>query len=445
MARRWLRCLWGLILLLMLVAQPVYGQAAHPAVEVLRLEGPLTQAMYQYLERGLQVAENRGTPLVVLELDTPGGSIGLMNGMVEIIRASKVPVVVYVSPRGAMAGSAGTMITLAGHFSAMAPETTIGAASPVGSQGEDIGETMARKEKEILRATVRSLAENRRPEAIALGEDMIENARAVSSTEAFNIGLVDYIAVDLTDLLRQLDGATAHTASGPQTLSTTGLTVSRFEPSFMEQLLSLLTNPNVVFLLLAVGVQAILIELSTPGGWVAGFLGVVSVALAVYGLGILPVNWFGALFLLIAFVLFALEIKTPTAGALTVAGVASFIAGGLILFNSPGVPDFQRVSVPLVVATAVLTAAAFFTVVSIGVRAQRIPVQSGQRSLVGQSGVARSAVNPRGTVQVGSELWTAEMEPGQPPVARGAAVRVVGIEGVNVVVRSDEGEQPPSA
>ncbi len=158
--------------------------------------GPLTPAMLQYLTRGVTYAEQQGAELVIFQLNTPGGDIELLTRMVTVIRESHVPVVVYIAPRGAMAGSAGTVITLAGHVAAMAPETAIGAASPVGAQGEDIGQTMEAKTKEILKATVRSLAERRSPEAIALAQDTIENARAVSSTEALKVGLIDFIATD---------------------------------------------------------------------------------------------------------------------------------------------------------------------------------------------------------------------------------------------------------
>ena len=163
---------------------------------IMTASGPLTPAMLQYLTRGVTYAEQQGAELVIFQLNTPGGDIELLTRMVTVIRESHVPVVVYIAPRGAMAGSAGTVITLAGHVAAMAPETAIGAASPVGAQGEDIGTTMEAKTKEILKATVRSLAERRSPEAIALAQDTIENARAVSSTEALKVGLIDFIAND---------------------------------------------------------------------------------------------------------------------------------------------------------------------------------------------------------------------------------------------------------
>jgi membrane-bound serine protease (ClpP class) len=253
----------------------------------------------------------------------PGGSVDLMNSLVQEMRASPLPIVVYIAPQGAIAGSAGTVITLAAHAAAMAPGTAIGAASPVGPEGQDLGETLEAKTKNILKATVRSLAEDRGLEAVGLAEQTIESAQAVTAREAQQVGLVDFVATDIADLLRQLDGYSVTTSSGPVILETSGMLVTPFQPSWIESLLSILTNPNIVFILLTIGVNAIIIELSSPGGWLAGFIGVVCVALALYGFGVLPVNWFGLVFLATAFALFVLDIKAPTHGALTAAGVAS--------------------------------------------------------------------------------------------------------------------------
>ena len=436
MAHRLRLVFWFLFCLSILAAGPAArAQAQSPEVVVLEAEGPLTPAMLQYLERGIQRAEERQAEALILQLNTPGGSIDLMNRMVQSIRASQVPVVVYVAPRGAMAASAGTVITLAGHASAMAPETLIGAASPVGPQGEDLGETMAAKEKNALKATVRTLAANRPPEAVALAEQTIESAQAATVQEALDIGLVDFIAPSLDDLLRQLDGFTGETSAGAFTLETRDAAVTHLELSFIEQVLGTLTNPNIVALLLIIGVQSILIEISSPGGWAAGFIGVISLALAIYGLGILSVNWFGLVFIATAFVLFILDIKAPTHGALTAAGVGSLIAGALILFNSPGTPDFQRVSVPLVVGASLVTAALFFTILTFALRAQKTPIRTGQESLIGRTGIVRTGLEPVGMVQAAGELWTAELADGEQPIPAGERVEIVRAEGVRIFVR----------
>jgi len=436
-------CIVPLLAAALLLSHPAQAQDESVIALALNVEGPLTPALVEYLDRGLSAAQNQNAELVILQLNTPGGSVELMTRMVEAIRSSPVPVVVYVAPRGAIAGSAGTVITLAGHLTAMAPETAIGAASPVDSSGEDIGETMEAKVKEIIKAQIRSLTEGRlSPEAIALAEDTVENATALSAGEAFQSGLVGFIADDITDLLRQIDGQTVTTAAGQLTLSTSYIQVEEFSLTLIEELLTMLTNPNIVFLLLTVGVQAILIEISSPGGWVAGFIGVISLSLAAYGLGILPVNWFGLIFIATAFVLFFLEVKAPTQGALTTAGVASFIAGALLLFNSSNTPSFFRVSVPLVVVVGILTAGVFFLAVSFALRAQRTPIRMGQSSLVGRTGRVRSTISKYqpGKVHVASELWSAELTEDSLPAEEGDEVEVIAVDGLRLKVRKKNQE-----
>ncbi len=417
--------------------RPALAQGGAPLVLVLEAKGVVAPAMKEYILRGIKAAEQRDAEVLVLKLNTPGGLISEMEVIVQAIRASNVPVVVYVSPRGGTAGSAGAVITIAGHASAMAPETIIGAASPISGEGQDLGETLERKQKEALRAQVRALAEGRSPEAIALAEDMIEIAKAVSATEAIEVGLVDFIARDLDDLLEKLDGFEVQMPDGPRTLDIANARTQDFGMSFIEQLLDILVNPNITFLLITIGVQAILIEISSPGGWVAGFIGAVCLALAAYGFGVLPVNWFGVIFLVLAFILFILEIKTPTFGALTAAGVGAFIVGALVLFNSPGVPQFQRVNIPLVISTGIIVGASFAVLVGLGLRAQRAPIHVGQESLAGLVGIARGEINPNGQVQLQSELWTAELEDGADPILPGEKVKVVAVEGLRLKVRKN--------
>ena len=424
--------------LLLVTGSPAAAQSEREIL-VLNASGPLTPATLEYLDRGLQLAERREAEALILTLDTPGGQVELMNRMIQSIRGSSVPVVVYIAPRGAIAGSAGTVITLSGHVAAMAPETAIGAASPVGGQGEELGETIERKTKEILKAEARGLAARRGEAAVALAEATIEEAKAASADEALQAGLIDFIAGDLDDLLVQLDGFTVELESGPRTLSTGAADLIVVEQTFIEQLLGTLTNPNIVFLLMAIGVQAILIEISSPGGWVAGFVGVMSLALGAFGLGVLPVNWAGLIFLTTAFVLFILDIKAPTHGALTAAGVASFIAGALILFNSPGTPAFQRVSVPLVIGTGLAISAIFLTIVSFAISAQRRRVEVGSEALIGRTGITKTELAPTGMVQVAGELWSAKLEDRSGAVPAGEDVEVTGVDGLSLKVRTRDG------
>ncbi len=436
--RNWLIHILIALLILGIPSLKAHGQEERTKEAiVLTAVGPLTPAMREYIERGLEIAADRNSELVILKLDTPGGSIALMEEIVQSILASPVPVVVYVSPSGAIAGSAGTIITLAADIAAMAPGTAIGAASPVGGQGEDIGETLEAKAKQILRAQIRSLAEKRPPDAIALAEDTVENATAVSAREAYDIGLVDILADNIPDLLGQLDGVMVETETGQRKLDTQFITLNEIDITFIEQLLTFLTNPNIVFILLSLGVQAILIELSSPGGWVAGFVGVMSLLLSGYGLGVLPVNWLGLGLFAVAFSLFYLEVTSPSKGAFSVGGVIAFVAGALILFNSGGTPSFYRVSVPLVVTTGVITAGTFIALVTFALSALKLPVMTGRAPLIGRIGVARGDLLPNktGNVQMGGEAWTAELVEGEKKLKNGERVEVVEVEGVRLKVR----------
>jgi membrane-bound serine protease (ClpP class) len=430
-----MRLILTLFALALLFLPPLHAAADGQSVLILTLDGAIAPAAREYLRRGIQTAEQTGAEAIILQMNTPGGSIDTMNAMVQDIRDSSVPVVVYVAPRGAWAASAGTIITLAGHVAAMAPETAIGAASPVGSSGEDLGTTMESKVKNMLKATAASLAERRGPEAVALAQDTIENASAVSASVALEAGLIDFVATDLDDLLRQLDGFTVELATGKRTLHTAEAATQTLSMSFIEQLLDVLTNANIVFLLLSIGVQAIIIEISSPGGWVAGFIGAVCLALAGYGLGFLPVNWFGLLFLMIAFVLFIVDIKAPTHGGLTAAGIGSFIVGALVLFNSPGTPSFQRVSLPLVIMVGVIIGLSFAIIVGFALRAQKRPILTGQESMAHQGGVAVSDIAPTGQVQSAGELWSAQTAEGAGKIRKGEHVEVVKVEGLRLIVR----------
>ncbi len=427
---------WAAVAAVMLLLAGLTGGAAAQSGGgplVLTLTGPLTPIHDLYLARTLALAAADNASVVILQLNTPGGQIDLMDKLVAQIRASAVPVVVFVSPRGATAGSAGTLITLAGHANAMAPESVIGAASPVGGQGEDLGETLETKIKEDLKAHIRALTTGRPPAAVALAEATIEEAKAATAAEAYAVGLVDYLADDVPDLLRQLDGTTLTTLDGrPHRLATAGAAYTTAGASLIEQLLAILTNPNVVFLLLSLGPLLILTELSAPGGWVAGFLGAVCLLLAFYGLGVLPVNWFGLLFIALAFGLLVMEVNAPTHGALAAAGIGSLIVGALVLFNSPGAPSFARVSVPLVVGVAVALAAAVIALMTFALRAQRAPAATGVESLIGMVGEVRTPES----IYIAGEMWSAEPAEGEPAgLEPGQKVVVAARKGLKLLVK----------
>jgi membrane-bound serine protease (ClpP class) len=423
------------LMIALAVFQFVHAQSNEPLAIIMTAEGPIMPPMYEYIKRGLEVADQRNAEVVILQLNTPGGSVDTMLDIIQVMRASTVPVVVYVSPNDAIAGSAGALITMAGHASAMAPKTAIGAASPIDSSGADIESTLQTKVKEILKAKARLLVEGRGTQATKLAEAMIDDAKAVTANEALAVNLIDFVSDDTEDLLQALNGFTVQMDNSRRTLNTENIRTEDVNISFIEQLLLMLTDPNIAFLLLAIGVQGVLIEISSPGGWFAGFIGAVCLTLAVYGMGVLTVNWFGFIFLIIAFALFILDIKAPTHGALTTAGVASFIVGALVLFNSPGTPQFQRVSVPLVVGMGIFLGLLFFGILLIALRAQHRPVQTGAESMLGKTGTARTSVGEAGQVQLGSELWSAEKSAESEKIGKGDSVEVVEVRGLRLIVK----------
>jgi len=389
--------------------------------------------MKDYIHRGIQTAEQRDAEVLIIKLNTPGGDIGSMLDIIQDIRASTVPVVVYVSP--SVAGSAGALITMAGQASAMTPEAAIGASSPIDSSGQDLEKTLETKQKEIMKAKIRPLVERRGSQALQLAQDMIDKAKAVTAQEALDAKLIDFIATDTTDLLKKIDGLSVQMSDGPRTLHTSNVRTEELPMSFIEQLLLLITNSNIAFILLSIGVLALQIEISHPGTWAPGFVGIVCLSLAIYGIGILPVNWFGLVFMLLAFVLFILDIKAPTHGALTTAGVASFIVGALVLFNSPGTPQFQRVSVPLVVGTGIFFGLIFFSLLMFVMRAQRGRIQTGVESLLGRIGTVRTFKDDAGQVQLQAELWSAERSADSAPISKGDRVEVVEVRGLRLMVK----------
>lgn len=418
------RTLAGVALLLALLIFALPGHAQGRTVYVLEVDGPVMPTMASYFERGIETAVAADAEALLIVLDTPGGMVDTTQQIVQHFRASPVPVIVYVSPRGAQAASAGSIITLAAHASGMAPETVIGAASPVGEGGAELDETISRKIKEDLKATVRNLTAARGEQATALAEEMIEDARAVTAEEALNVGLIDAVAADSDALLQQLDGRTVIVDNRPVTLQTAAATQQPLPLNTVEQVLFALANPVLIGILLTLGVQAILIELSNPGGWIAGFLGVLALGLGLYGLGQLPVNYLGLGLIILAFVLFVMEAFTPTKGALAATGTAVLIGGLLVLFNSPGTPDFVRLSVPAAAAIGLFSAVLFIFIVGKAISIQRSRPTTGVEGLMGKRGPVRSKLTSRnlkppytGMVLVAGELWRAqadeEVEPGE--------------------------------
>jgi membrane-bound serine protease (ClpP class) len=418
------------------------AQDGAPEVVVLEATGPIAPALAEYIRRGLAEADSRNAEAVVLMLDTPGGSVTVTSGIVQDIQASDVPVIVFVGPRGAIAGSAGLIVTLAGHAAAMAPGTAIGASSPVGAGGQDLPDTMFQKEVEFLSAQARSLAERRGDEAVQIAEQAVTDARAVSASEALTANLVDFGAEDVGDLLAQADGFTVEVNGRERTLNTTDAVQIPLPMSPLERILLLLTDPNIIFLLLTIGPVAIVFEVRSPGGGLAGVFGTLCLGVALYGLGVMPVNWLGIIFVVTAFPLFILEIKAPVHGALAATGVVSLAVGAIILFNQPGIAPFGELSIPLVIVWSLLMGGLFVFLMAMALRAQRRRPTTGYQGLIGQIGRVTQTLDPTGMVQVFGERWQAQSVGGV-FIPVGAQVEVIEAGHMRLIVRP-VGDRPVS-
>ncbi len=402
------------------------------AVHILTADADVNPVLARYIDRGIDEAEETDARAVVIKLDTPGGLITSMEDIVQRIQSSKVPVIVYVSPSGGKAASAGTFITMSGHVAAMAPGTRIGAAHPVGAGGEDIEGTIGEKIENDAAAYARSIAEERGRNA-EWAEDAVRDSVSASTTEAVELDVVDFAADDMDDLLRQSEGRTVKLGADESFRITGVAEAQRVSNSmtFFERFLLVLSDPNIAFLLLSLGGIGLLIELFAPGIGLPGIGGTIALILAFFALGTLPVNWAGVALIGLAFALFAGEAFAPGIGVFGVGGVVSLIFGGLILTTSDQ-PDFQ-VNRWLLYGTGIVVGAFFIMVATAIVRTRRMPADIGTAALIGQTATARSYLNPDGFIFLRGERWKAVAEDG--PVGEGERVQVTAVKGLTLTVR----------
>lgn len=429
--------LFALVALLPLAAACARHVAGDDAVHVLTADGDIQPMMQRYIDRGLDEAEHDHARAAVIRLDTRGGLDESMRKIIQRIESAEVPVIVYVWPQGAWAASAGTFITMSAHIAAMAPSTNIGAAHPVAAGGGDIEGTMGTKVENNAAAYARSIAELRGRNA-DWAEKAVRESVSASADEAVANHIVDLKADNLDDLLQQVNGRQVTLEDGRQvTLRTADVPVVYNGRTVVERLLSLISDPNIAFLLLSLGFLGILVEFLHPGIFFPGVFGAIFLLLGFFALGTLPVNWAAVALIALAFVLFGIEVYVSGFGALGAGGIISLIAGGLLLTSSSN-PQFQ-VSRWLIVGIAVVSGAFFMMVVSALYRTRRMPAYMGQEALVGRAAVARSDLDPQGFVTLEGERWRATADDG--PVRAGERVTITAVEGLKLRVRR-AGKEP---
>jgi len=409
------------------------SNAAAQTVVVLEIEGGIGVATADYLASGIRHAEEQNADLVIIDMDTPGGLVKPMRDMVQDILGSSVPVATYVSPAGARADSAGTYILLASHIAAMAPTTHLGAATPVSLNGEDVtppepggkpggtpedsesegdgetaplptGSAMERKVLNDAVAYIRGLAERHGRNA-EWAEKAVTEAATLTAKEALEQNVIEFIAVDHADLLQQLDGYEVKMDSQVVALETAGAAIETFEPNWRIKILSAIANPEIVLLLGIIGLYGLMYEGWNPGAIVPGVVGVICLLLAAYALQVLPVNYAGLALILVGIALMVAEAFAPSFGALGLGGIAAFVFGAIMMFDS-GIPGFG-ISIGFVIGLAVLVALAIIWLVGYALKLRRRGAVSGAESIVGGIGTALEDFEGEGRIWLESEAWHA--------------------------------------
>ena len=417
--------------LLVLLAAPAAAAPTPAPVATVVVDGVISPVTLRVVESALAHAKAGGAQALVIQLDTPGGLERSMRAICQRLLNAEIPVVVWVGPTGARAASAGVFITMAAHVAAMAPATNIGAAHPVAVGGSIDKESMRKIENDAA-AFIRTIAVERGRNA-DWGEKAVRQSVSVTEREAVRLKVVDFVADSIPDLLSKLDGRTVKTSRGPVTFATRQAVAKPIEIGFRDRVLAIITDPNVAYVLMMLGTLGLIFELSTPGAILPGVIGGISLILAFFAFQSLPINFAGLLLILFAIVLFIAEVKVTSHGVLAIGGIVSMALGSLMLYDAPEVGF--RVSWRVMAPTVALTAGFFLFALTLGVRAFRRRPLLGVSGLVGQSGVARGALEPEGQVSVHGEIWRAVADR---PLADGAPVTVVDVQGLTLrVVGSD--------
>ena len=466
------------VLIVALGAGLLHGQARDKAI-LLSVDDAIGPAITDYIERGLDKANDAGAEIVIIRLDTPGGLDLAMRSIIQAIIASPVPVAIHVAPSGARAASAGTYMLYAAHVAAMAPGTNLGAATPVQMGGmpgmeppkkptppgapdavpetapdtdDNAGDTAAQEEpgtsvpgnadamrKKIVNdaaAYIRGLAELRGRNA-EWAEQAVREGASLSAEEALEAGVIDLVARDIAELLQQVDGKTVTVQNAERTLNTSGLIVEAIEPDWRNELLAIITNPNIAYILMLLGIYGLFFELANPGSVLPGVIGGISILLALYALQVLPVNYAGLGLMLLGVALMVGELFIPSFGILGIGGVISFVLGSILLFDRDS--GNLAVSMPLITAVAVLSAGFFLIVIRSLYASRRRPVVAGAEELLGATGTVAADFSGAGIIHIHGEQWNARSET---PMRSGDEARVIGRDGLTLLIEAVPAPEP---
>ena len=420
--------------LLLAFATSLQVTASTNHVDVLRVKGVINPIVSSYIQRGIDQAESDGSAAVVIEIDTPGGLDSSMREIVQRIISAKIPVIVYVSPQGSRAASAGLFILLSGHIAAMAPNTSTGAAHPVGLGDQPMDQTMTEKVTNDAVSYIRGLA-IRNGHNADWAESAVRESVSVTDQEALQLNVIDLRADNIESLLPAVNGRTVNLPGGPVTIQSTDWTIQYLDLDPIEQFLYIISDPNIAYILMTIAMTGLFLELSNPGAILPGIVGGIALLLAIFSFGMLPINFVGVLLILFGFLLFIAELKVVSHGMLTIGGMISMVLGSLMLINSSA--PYFAISRWVIAAVVLSIASFFFFAVAKVIRIRKKKVVTGLEGLLGDKGVTRSALTPEGTVFAEGELWQAQSVSGQ--IEKGSPVRIVSVDGLKLwVTQIDE-------
>ncbi len=392
--------------------------AKSKTIDVIRINDPITPVISEFIISSIDESERAGAECIIIEMDTPGGLDLAMRDIIKVIMASRIPVVVYVSPSGARAASAGALITLSAHIAVMAPGTNIGAAHPVNLGGGEMSKEMAEKIANDAAAYAESIAKQRN-RSTEWAVKAVRESISAGAEEALELNVIDFIAPDITSLIEKIDGMEVDLVLGKKKLETQDAILNSKEMGMRENILKALANPNIAYMLFLLGLAGLYFEFSSPGAIFPGVIGGISLILAFYSMQMLSANFAGILLLLLGGILFLLELKIVSYGLLTVAGIASLIIGSLMLFD-PSVP-FMRLSLSVIIPSVALVSLFFIIVMGLVVKSHRSRPATGVEGLVGHTGEAYTEIANSGKVFVYGEYWDAVSSQ---PIPKGSKVKV---------------------
>lgn len=438
----------GMLLISILLTSTASANVVHR----IRVDGVINPVSSEFIINAVDRAENSNAAALLIELDTPGGLLEATRDIVQRFLAAEVPVIVYVSPSGARAGSAGVFITLAAHIAVMAPGTNIGAAHPVtiGGGGVPGGGEPDSTSKSVMNdkmtndaaALVRSIAEQRNRN-VEWAEKAVRESDAITSTDALAFGVIDFIAPDVDSLLVLVDGMTVSLPGGQMTVETRRAIIESFEMTWREKLFDKLTDPNIAYIFMMLGIYGLIFELSNPSSILPGVIGGICILLAFFAFQALPINVVGVLLIIFGIILLLLEIKVPSYGILTIGGATSLLLGSLMLVDTE-VPEMQ-ISIGVIIPAVIFTVLFALFAVGMGIRAQRRKVTTGAEGLIGQVGEVLERLDPKGRIFVNGEYWNARIARSAGAVEEGVEVVVTGVERMILIVEIAGPSQPNHA